>query len=68
MSEYAGLNSARWSRGKRFRRYLQRAAEHRFQLDSQLRSNLGEWDGAAQQAYYAAKTQGTTPWPTWRAC
>jgi 6 kDa early secretory antigenic target len=25
-------------------------------LDSQLRSNLSEWDGSAQQAYYAAKT------------
>ncbi len=25
-------------------------------LDSQLRSNLAEWDGSAQQAYYAAKT------------
>jgi 6 kDa early secretory antigenic target len=25
-------------------------------LDSQLRSNLAEWDGQAQQAYYAAKT------------
>jgi early secretory antigenic target protein ESAT-6 len=25
-------------------------------LDTQLRSNLAEWDGAAQQAYYAAKT------------
>jgi len=24
-------------------------------LDSQLRSNLADWDGAAQQAYYAAK-------------
>lgn len=24
-------------------------------LDSQLRANLAEWDGAAQQAYYQAK-------------
>ncbi|MGO9082095.1 MAG: WXG100 family type VII secretion target [Streptosporangiaceae bacterium] len=24
-------------------------------LDGQLRANLAEWDGAAQQAYYAAK-------------
>jgi 6 kDa early secretory antigenic target len=24
-------------------------------LDSQLRANLAEWDGQAQQAYYAAK-------------
>lgn len=24
-------------------------------LDSQLRSNLAEWDGSAQQAYYSAK-------------
>jgi ESAT-6 family protein len=24
-------------------------------LDSQLRGSLAEWDGAAQQAYYAAK-------------
>lgn len=24
-------------------------------LDAQLRSNLAEWDGSAQQAYYAAK-------------
>lgn len=26
-------------------------------LDSRLRANLGEWDGQAQQAYYAAKAQ-----------
>lgn len=26
-------------------------------LDSRLRSNLAEWDGQAQQAYYAAKAQ-----------
>jgi 6 kDa early secretory antigenic target len=25
-------------------------------LDTQLRTNLAEWDGSAQQAYYAAKT------------
>jgi 6 kDa early secretory antigenic target len=25
-------------------------------LDSQLRANLAEWDGAAQQAYYHAKS------------
>jgi 6 kDa early secretory antigenic target len=26
-------------------------------LDSQLKTNLAEWDGQAQQAYYAAKAQ-----------
>lgn len=26
-------------------------------LDSQLRSNLAQWDGQAQQAYYVAKAQ-----------
>lgn len=26
-------------------------------LDSRLRANLAEWDGQAQQAYYAAKAQ-----------
>ena len=26
-------------------------------LDSRLRGNLAEWDGQAQQAYYAAKAQ-----------
>ena len=35
-------------------------------LDSQLRANLAEWDGAAQRRTTRPRRPGTRPWPTWR--
>jgi WXG100 family type VII secretion target len=53
MAQFGGLQAGEESYKQVYTSLTQRVET----LDSQLRSQLAQWNGAAQQAYYVAKSQ-----------